>query len=387
MLIYLFRILMSNKFLFFLICVVNLRDFLDNLHKYEFKRQPLEQLYSKSQIKQCKEIYESLDFDYPSAAHNVLSFLGSKTKSRRRTQIYRTKNGDTKVIAKSYPGSLDIIKRLTFPLNRELLKREFLTNAQHLDLQFCPHESIQQFVNFFSITSGHNETTVWLCMLTNAQLILQPYFEMHGFPVPATYGICGFTVFQEHVGKTLDHFYNANFRIKLRIAIQLLQAALKFTNGFEGYRIYITDLTADNLVYNVKRDKLYFIDLNTAYIVDAKSVINTEAVDHHELIECNDCFAFIPDRLCQNSISDLNLLESCLFLREDLKGDRVKGFLGPLPMQVLVKYPLLVRLLDWCVEGGDSSEGNTFENMARFRATINLIELLKSILNDNKVIL
>ncbi|XP_017465317.1 PREDICTED: uncharacterized protein LOC108358466 [Rhagoletis zephyria] len=385
------RHLYSNKFLLLLIFVLNLRDFLEQLHTYEFKRYPLEQIYSKSQIKQCEVIFESLEYDYQSSTHNIFSHLLAKTGSRRKTQIFRSKSGVNKIIAKSYPKSLEFIKLLNFPLNRELLKREFHLQAPSLDFQFCPHESIQRFVNFFSTTSGYNETTVWLFMLTNAQLFLQPYLQKHGFPVPQTFGICGFTAYQEHVGQTVEHFYPADFQIKLRIVRQLLEAALIFTNGFEGYRIYITDLTSDNLVYNVERDKLYFVDLNTVYIVDANSTIDSDGVDHHDLIACDNCFAFVPDRLCTNGLSDLNVLESCLFIREDLKGDQTKGFLKPIPAEMEVKYPNLVQLLDECVEGATYKENSSVNNnnnignynMSRFMAAIKLIELLTNISGEN----
>ncbi|XP_012155146.1 uncharacterized protein LOC101461301 [Ceratitis capitata] len=382
MLLLIGRYLSSNKFLLFLIIILNLRDFLEHMHTMEYKRLPLEQVYSKSLLKQCNDIMEMIEFDHQSSTHNIANHLASNAGSSRKTQIFRRKDDDGKIIAKSYPKNANFIQRLSFPLNSDTLKREFLMRANNFDLQFCPHESIDRFVYFLSNMSGHNETYVWLLLLTNAQLILHSHLEEQGFPVPRSYGLCGYTLYQEHVGDTLEVFKNANFDIKLRIAKQLLEAALKFTNGFRDYHIYITDLTADNLVYNVERDKLYFIDLNTAYIVDSRSVLFRENVDKHELIECDNCFAFVPDRLCSYSVSDLNLLSACLFLREDLKGDRTKGFLKPIPSEITVKYPNLEWLLDNCVSGVEGDLTGTIQEMSRFRSTLTLIELIGEILND-----
>lgn len=375
------RILRSKKFQILLIVLLNFHDFVDYTIRLKVEDFPIDHLFGKSLVRNCRYILANLEYD-DSYAQNLISHLAGSFGNHRKTQVFRSKITGNKIIGKSYPKSYKIIRALTFPLNREYLRKEYLTQVIESDLHICPHASIQQFVNFFTIHSEYNETTVWLLLLTNPLLLIHPYLEHQDFPVPQLFGICGLTTFQEHVGQTLQHFNKANFEIKLRIAKQLLESALKFTNGFEGYRIYITDLTADNLIYNEERDKLYFIDLNTAFIVDSRSTIYKDGIDQHENIECDDCFAFVPDRLCMYGISDLNLLESCLFLHEDLKSDRTKGFLKPIPAEITAKYPNLEALLDSCVDGKIKTETDSAENITRFHTTLKLIELFSDILNE-----
>uniref|UniRef100_A0A0K8U4F3 UPF0672 protein C3orf58 n=1 Tax=Bactrocera latifrons TaxID=174628 RepID=A0A0K8U4F3_BACLA len=382
MLYFIIRLLCSKKFQILLIVLMNFRDWgLPNMIRIEVDDFPIAHLLGKSVVTNCRHILANLDYD-ESNTQNIISHFVSRVGRHRKTQIFRSKITGHKIIGKSYPKSYKTIRALSFPLNSEYLRKEYLTQVVGADLQICPHASIQQFVNFFATHSEYNETTVWLLMLTNPQLLVHPYLEHHGFPVPQLFGVCGLTTFQEHVGQTLQHFYKANFAIKLRIAKQLLESALKFTNGFEGYRMYITDLTADNLIYNEERDKLYFIDLNTAFIVDSKHTAHKDGIDQHENIECDDCFAFVPDRLCTYGISDVNLLESCLFLRENLKRDRTKGFLKPIPAEITAKYPNLETLLDNCVDGVIKRETESLEEMSRFLTTLKLIELLSDILSE-----
>lgn len=381
MLYLIIRILCSKKFQLLLIILLNFRDMVNYMISIQVDDLPIDHLFGKSAVRNCRYILANLDYD-ESNTQNLISHLVSRFGSQRKTQIFRSKITGNKIMGKSYPKSYKIIRALNFPLNREYLRKEYLAQVVGSDLHICPHGSIQQFVNFFTTHSDYNETTVWLLMLTNPQLLLHPYLEHHGFPVPQLFGICGLTIFQEHVGPTLQHFYKANFEIKLRIAKQLLESALKFTNGFEGYRMYITDLTADNLIYNEESDKLFFIDLNTAFIVDSKDTIHKDGIDQHENIECDDCFAFVPDRLCSYGISDVNLLESCLFLRENLKRDRTSGFLKPIPADITAKYPNLEMLLDSCVNGVIKTETGSVEEMSRFLTTLKLIELFSDILNE-----
>uniref|UniRef100_A0A0A1WJ15 UPF0672 protein C3orf58 homolog n=1 Tax=Zeugodacus cucurbitae TaxID=28588 RepID=A0A0A1WJ15_ZEUCU len=381
-LMFILRFLLSKRFMILLIVILNARDFIDHMISLKVKDIQLDHIFGKSLVKQCNYILANVEYDEANT-HNILGHLISRFGSHRHTAMFQSKiNQNDKIIAKSYPKSMEIMRSLTYPLNREYLRKEYMAKVFKSDLHICPHESVQQFVNFFTTHSGHNETAVWLFLLTNPQVLIHPYLQAHGFPVPPLFGICGLTIFQMHVGQTLQHFYEANFDIKLRIAKQLLEAALKFTNGFEGFRMYITDITADNLIYNVERDKLYFIDLNTAYIVHAGSTTNSDDIDQHENIACDDCFAFVPIRLCTYGISDMNLLESCRFLREDLKRDRTKGFLKPIPTEITTKYTDLETLLDNCVDGGIKTEAETIEENSRFLTTLKLIELISNILNE-----
>lgn len=76
------------------------------------------------------------------------------------------------------------------------------------------------------------------------------------------------------------------------------------------YRIYFTDATPDNVVVNKATLRLTFVDLDSLLIVDSHA-IQTNHVNRHEQIDCEHCFAFIPDELCSHQLSDINLFSVC----------------------------------------------------------------------------
>ncbi|XP_067627727.1 divergent protein kinase domain 2A [Eurosta solidaginis] len=382
------NLLFSNRLLILLTIVLRIFIHLDQQHTLHFNKDiPIEEIFGKNHLENCYELQAQLESDWESGIHNTLNYLlyQKNIANKRVTQMLRSKLDATKFIAKtSTKNILNILKNIKMPLKREILKMKFLTQAETTDFQFCPKQNIQEFVDMLTNESDFNELTIWFLLLTNVQLLLQPYLEKQKFPVPKTFGVCGLTLYEEYVGNTLQYFEYANFRIKLSIAKQLLDIAFKFTEGINGYHIYITDLTSDNLIYNTAHDKLYLIDLDTIYIVDGNNTKESEMIDYHDYIECNnDCFAFVPVRLCTNGLSDLNILSACVYLRENLRKDGTRGFLHPIPEQVMVKHTNLMELLDECVGGVIASNAaSNFDLMSRFNAAAELSKLFTYIIKE-----
>lgn len=76
-------------------------------------------------------------------------------------------------------------------------------------------------------------------------------------------------------------------------------------------RIYLTDATPDNIVVDETTLRLTFVDLDGLIIVDSHHVTHTNDINRHEQIDCDSCFAFIPNELCSYHLSDINLFSVC----------------------------------------------------------------------------
>lgn len=150
-------------------------------------------------------------------------------------------------------------------------------------------------------------------------------------PVPHYLGHCGLFLMQEYGGRTMNSFYKAPIRTRLQIAKNLLLAALKLTDGYLGFRIYLTDATGDNIAVDDQTLAVTIVDLDDVIIQQEGlfAVDNKEAVETHRhlRIECDNCFAYSTKDICSCPISDINLYTISQLLLEDLRGNPEGGFL------------------------------------------------------------
>lgn len=91
------------------------------------------------------------------------------------------------------------------------------------------------------------------------------------------------------------------------------------------FRIYLTDATPDNIVVDETTLEISYIDLDNVLMVDSLVYVEKENHDlkapetwnhiyKHEYIECDNCFAYIPDEMCAHHLSDTNLFAMCQVL-------------------------------------------------------------------------
>ncbi|XP_073812489.1 divergent protein kinase domain 2A isoform X2 [Musca autumnalis] len=330
----------------------------------------------QTQAEPCRILMEAVvaDTDQAPIWQNFLNLLPQRS-CKRNNQLYGLKGTTTTRVMVKYFGNSK--EYLNWTLNSKELKRTFLDTERLDGMQFYPAKKIENFVRFLG--EFHKDLpplAMWLYLLVNIQPLIMPLLYTLGFQVPETYGVCGFTIYQEYAGQDLYHFYNKEFLVKLKIAKHLLEACVKFSHGFDDYRLYITDLTADNVVYNVANDRLDFVDLDTLLVVSAKEAKYKSSTHRHEYIECPGCFAYSPDDIAAHNISDLNIYSACQFLSEDLYRDKTKGFLYPIPKDVNEKYPKLGKTLQRCV---DCPRENCWE---RFSVAKELLKLIEDVLLD-----
>lgn len=296
------------------------------------------------QIPYCQELFNGIEALEDFSLRQLLALVPEKW-CKRQNQLLKLRNSKYQLIAKYYP--LTEIKPQTTELKNRVLSK--IENLQ--GLQYVPVTTLEQFIYTLQVYHPNlTPVTIWLYMLANVELVIvQLLYELH-FPVPFVYTSCGFTLFQANEGEDLNQFFTADFQLKAMIAQQLLQGAIQFSYGFNNYRLYITDLTADNVVYNKQLNKLSFIDLDTILIVDSTQASYKSTLHKYEYIECKGCFAYSIEDIAAYNISDLNIFSACQFLREDLYKDITKGFLYPLPLSIMKSYPSLKLLIDQCVD-------------------------------------
>ncbi|KAI9585168.1 hypothetical protein GQX74_001015 [Glossina fuscipes] len=293
----------------------------------------------RSQLKGCEKFYENI-IGQDLSLQSIMDVL-PKMPSKRNIRWLTMQNTE-RVVCK-YLGYRNQRKHLHHATVQKL--RDELLHSQSA-WQYCPIEDIESFLLQLRAYLSLKLETLWLYALTNIDLLLKPVLYDLNFPVPRTWH-------------------------KLEIAKQLLEASLQFSNGFSNYRLYITDLTADNIVYNVAKSKLYLIDLDTILIVDSSKAEYNNSVHRYEYEICEGCFSYEPLDICNYNISDVNIFLACQFLTEDLYQRKTGGFLYPIPQSVQERYPNLEKLLNQCVQCSQSNCHNRFDSA---KNTINLIK-------------
>lgn len=90
------------------------------------------------------------------------------------------------------------------------------------------------------------------------------------WPVPKYYGACGRVIVEEYCGKSLYKVENEPWIFRAILAIKLLKAADDFTNKHPLFRIYLTDISSDNIVVT-DDGEIKFVDLENVIVNDKHS--------------------------------------------------------------------------------------------------------------------
>lgn len=82
-------------------------------------------------------------------------------------------------------------------------------------------------------------------------------------------------------------------------------------NAESSFSIYLTDATPDNIVVDRETLQVAFVDLDSLQLVDSSAFPVESKIHRHEKIDCDRCFAYVPDELCSHRLSDINLFSVC----------------------------------------------------------------------------
>uniref|UniRef100_A0AAG5DQL2 FAM69 protein-kinase domain-containing protein n=1 Tax=Anopheles atroparvus TaxID=41427 RepID=A0AAG5DQL2_ANOAO len=218
------------------------------------------------------------------------------------------------------------------------LKKAILEDSRIEGCIICPSSNKEQSLNRFlnTVEPTMNELRKLLILHTNVKPLLLALMSLRGglFPVPKLLLLFGFSTIESFDGEPLNNFYDRPLLVRIRIARELIRAAISFTTGIEGFRFFLTDLTPDNVVVRLGNDPkdvaISIVDLDNVIIVDslADGISEHHNYHVHSKIECDGCFAYVQADICRYRNSDLNLFATCQLLLEDMNGNSVAGLLN-----------------------------------------------------------
>ncbi|SPP72759.1 divergent protein kinase domain 2A [Drosophila guanche] len=300
---------------------------------------------------QCEEIFEAIA--EPSDWSKLIK--GIALLFDRREIYFLHSNEGSQLVAKRKANGQSC-------RNVDSLRREFIEMAERPGGFHLCHggRGTPRFVSYLE-QRGHEAATIWYYMMHSiTPLLMQELFLME-FPVPRSYGACGLTHFQAYAGHTLQHYAAAGEDLRLEIARQVLQLSLKLTFGFADFRIFLTDLTADNLAFDEPSQRVLLIDLDSVVLVDAAAPLGN--AQKYEPLP-GDGFTFDVKQFCGGQLLDANVYQACRLLKDFLLQDLANG--------------RLELLLDQCVRCDDATCD------MRFQQAYDLLKLLEELLDRRR---
>lgn len=329
----------------------------------------------------CDEVFDEYEFNDQSFVNTFNSLFGD-----REIEFGYNKTGTQRVVRKRLVAR-DVIESVLTDLGIGNLSNVEDTDTSKLQQYFLdenrvggsyichPNVTLDKFYQILPVRLKHRKT-FWLLLNFNIQPLILTLFDHGDLPFPRQLALVGLTSVTKNMGESLVNYVTSTFQVRLRISKLVLEAVLKLTNdtSLKGYRIYLTDLTLDNIVYDPDSDAIYFVDLDNIILMDShlfNSSPKANDIHKHEKIECNGCFAYSIENICSCPTSDINIFAVCQLLYEDLYEDRTQGFLHSVPGHL----PEILQVLDHCVNCKE-------RNCDRFKSASKLLELFDQILRD-----
>ena len=113
------------------------------------------------------------------------------------------------------------------------------------------------------------DNVLTMLMLNPEPVVFMAFPSEAGWPFPKYHGSCGRVAAFRHAGASLADYYASPWGVRVPLARQLLEIALKFTRNEDGVALYLTDWTADN--FAVDGDgRVVLVDGENFVLVDQK---------------------------------------------------------------------------------------------------------------------
>lgn len=330
----------------------------------------------------CDEAFDLYEFSDESFVNTFNSLFGDR-------DVEFASSGTKKVVIKRLADRDDIdntlkelnIEDLNSSSGESELKQLFLGENRVGGSFIChPNVTIENFYQTLPVKLKHRKL-FWLLMNFNIQPLIFTAFDKTDLPIPKQLDLIGLISITENKGRSLVNYFSSNFMTRLKISKLLLEGILNLTNSelLKGYKIYLTDLTLDNIVYDSNLDLISFVDLDNIILIDSLTFSGhkTKQTHVHEKIECNGCFAYSIEDICSCPVSDINVFAVCQLLYEDLYEDRNKGFLHSIPERIKHEHPQILVELEQCVNCKQ-------RNCDRFKSASTLLQIFDKILNNDE---
>lgn len=139
----------------------------------------------------------------------------------------------------------------------------FLINSDQLkQFKICDRKSVKTLLNILD-----DKNPIHLCTIFHVNIepiLLEIFAKKNNWPVPRMYGFCGKIIVEEYCGENLNAVEHYNWFDRAYVAFQILQLAKNFTENHNVFRLYLTDLSPDNIVVD---------DQLKASVIDLEHVI------------------------------------------------------------------------------------------------------------------
>lgn len=213
---------------------------------------------------------------------------------------------DRKAVVLKKLGHDSELKQIT---KSQTIDEEFLLNylddgSSSKGLKTCNRNVSKIFIKNMK---GFELEEIWTILQVNAEPLILTILQK-GWPVPEFYGSCGFVIVEEFKGVSLNYFEHYSWEVRAFLALQLLEAAIAFTQNHEHFKIYLTDISPDNIVID-DNFKVTFIDLENV-ILQEKTISDNHTI-HYSRFFPEEEFIYSEEEICSNSLSDHNIYSVC----------------------------------------------------------------------------
>ncbi|KAG5898945.1 hypothetical protein JTB14_004668 [Gonioctena quinquepunctata] len=313
----------------------------------------------------CKYVKENkITFQFDSVSDFVYNVFSVKN-------VYFARYKDQKVVLKklAHQSEFEQIKLVNYSL--DLLKGALIGRKDyHPPFCICNDETFNFFLKSVEYIDVQHLYTI--LSINVEPILLQLFSVKENFPFPHFYGFCGRLAIEENCGEPLNNIENHLWFDRAYVAYQILQAAKNFTESHSSFRLYLTDISPDNIV--VGRDlKVSFIDLENA-VLRLKTKGSSLHTYSHYTKHLEDSYYYSQSSLCDHHISDHNIYGVCMLLlsKNSMWPMMQGGLLHHPPKIVLDDHKRLLDNIELCVHSENEKD--------RF-------ELSDVILQDLKIIL
>ncbi|KAH1004605.1 hypothetical protein HUJ05_005397 [Dendroctonus ponderosae] len=223
----------------------------------------------------------------------------------------------------------------------------------------CNRATAQQLIQAIPSKNSKELANLWTLLNVNVEpLLLEVFRKEHKWPVPHFFGYCGRLAVEENCGVPLNEVQLLHWNHRAHIALQLLQAADKFTSGHEEFRLR----NSAPFIGNTLDLHRYF-----CYSTDQPATLA-----HYTQYMPEEEFAFFSDSVCASRISDHNIYAVCrLFLSPAAPWPMMLGGLLHSPQAAPER---LFSLIELCVHSPNE--------IPRFSLSRTIQQLLRDLLND-----
>ncbi|KAF5280943.1 hypothetical protein FQA39_LY17923 [Lamprigera yunnana] len=220
-----------------------------------------------------------------------------------------------------------------------------LLTSENVNFKLCSIGAAKKLLKAIGVYPDLNLINLWSILKINAEpIVIQLLRAEDDWPVPHYFGSCGRLIVENNAGFDLNTFASANWHIRSKLALQLLQAAKNFTNRHSDFRFYLTDVSPDNIAVD-ENLKVTFVDLENVIVAER----NSELKVHHSQ-NFGDDFAFLESEICRSYISDHNYFSICkLLLSKEAPWPMMKGgLLHSPPDDIKQNHSDLFMLIEAC---------------------------------------